>query len=442
LKLDQRIGVRLKKIFNETIDIYYDLIKLWQNVEWKRFIRSPIDLRMKSSTINEISIDLLEDLIFQGAVSFSDREHTIDIELITPDLSMSDFAGPKVSFSDMEKIKDLGVGGYAVVYLCQLSPYGSVAVKEIKPPSLENLKEQFFREYRREILMHKSLDHPNCVKLLAICTSPLCIISEYVSGGNLFELLVDWNTHITWVNIITISKNMALGLKYMHSLFIAHLDFKSPNILIENDKGDIVAKITDFGTARYFNVPISGRRVDNPIWLAPEILLNEDYDQRVDIYSYGIILFELMTRKRPFADIKFLSTIQDKIVAGDRPTFTKSSYPDDFVHILTKCWDQSKEKRPDFNWIIKRIEKLEKKVEEYESTYGHRMKKKIKKKIKSIKREKKVKEIKEEPIKSSPEKELVKSQDKGRKSFRVVPTRERAPSKKFSKSQLTNNTNV
>jgi len=70
------------------------------------------------------------------------------------------------------------------------------------------------------------------------------------------------------------------------------------------------------------------------------------------------------------------------------------------------------------------------------------MKKKIKKKIKSIKREKKVKEIKEEPIKSSPEKELVKSQDKGRKSFRVVPTRERAPSKKFSKSQLTNNTNV
>jgi serine/threonine protein kinase len=90
--------------------------------------------------------------------------------------------------------------------------------------------------------------------------------------------------------------------------------------------GRIMAKVADFGTARSLAPTIAGRTVDNPIWLAPEVMRNEEYTEKADVYSYGIILYEIYTRKFPFGK-KTRFQIELEVVDGKRPDLPEDCPP-------------------------------------------------------------------------------------------------------------------
>ena len=119
---------------------------------------------------------------------------------------------------------------------------------------------------------------------------------------------------------------------------IAHLDVKSPNVLLVScdPNSEICAKLSDFGTSVPVTKPLLGTEVSNPVWLAPEILRQEMYDLAVDVYAFGVILWELRSLRDFFGEINFFSAIHDRIVAGKRPKIPPS--PEKFTRLVSLAW--------------------------------------------------------------------------------------------------------
>ncbi len=142
---------------------------------------------------------------------------------------------------------------------------------------------------------------------------------------------------------------------------MAHLDFKSPNVFVtclDPSQGQICAKIAGFGTSQEVTEPITIGKVDNPTWqgtqkkpknprsfenlililfLAPEILSGQPYNEKVDTYAFGIILWELVTRQLPFNQLSFISDVASSVIAGERPTVPEE-IPKDYAKLMQVCW--------------------------------------------------------------------------------------------------------
>lgn len=123
---------------------------------------------------------------------------------------------------------------------------------------------------------------------------------------------------------------------------IAHLDLKSPNVMMLSlDPGSpLCSKIADFGTSRLCNFPITGRFVQNPVWLAPEIFTNSEYTYTADTYAFGVMLWEMITRKAYLGDFAFMSEIEDRIMNGYRPEVPceKQGCPIPYAEVIQHCW--------------------------------------------------------------------------------------------------------
>jgi len=101
----------------------------------------------------------------------------------------------------------------------------------------------------------------------------------------------------------------------------------------------------------------SRRKILNPIWQAPEMLRNEEYDEKVDIYSYGVILYEIFARKNYFSEKPQLFKIEDAVLRGERPSIDEPCLPE-YVEMMQRCWSQEPKQRPSFPEIIERIDHI------------------------------------------------------------------------------------
>jgi len=142
---------------------------------------------------------------------------------------------------------------------------------------------------------------------------------------------------------------------------VVHIDFKSPNIMMQSlvPTVPIVAKIADFGTSRnFFGIPMYGRFVDNPVWLAPEVLSGQPYDMRVDTYAYGVILWEILSRRNFFGEDSFNFAIEDKILKGLRPPI--GTCPTIYKELIESCWTGNRDERPSMSVVLEKLEILKK----------------------------------------------------------------------------------
>ena len=120
-------------------------------------------------------------------------------------------------------------------------------------------------------------------------------------------------------------------MKFLHSLNIMHRDLKSPNVLLTRGDGTddgtmsssrhIIAKVADFGFSCSMSLfdSLQGKVVENPMWLAPEILAGSPYTLKADIYAYGVVMWEMLTRDIFFGDVQFRHQLEDRVVQGLRP---------------------------------------------------------------------------------------------------------------------------
>ena len=204
----------------------------------------------------------------------------------------------------------IGQGGIGqVFYGTDLQTGGPVAVKALKPNVVEknpNLLERF----RREGLALKELNHPNIVKMLAAIEEDdeHYIVMEYVSGGSLYDMLKQQGK-LPIERVLYIALDLCDALTRAHRLKIIHRDIKPANVLLAPDG---TPRLTDFGAARQEkldHLTKEGGVIGTVSYLSPEACKGEPVDARTDIWSFGIMLYEMLTGQRPFDRVETLATV-------------------------------------------------------------------------------------------------------------------------------------
>ncbi|KAK7329694.1 hypothetical protein VNO77_23869 [Canavalia gladiata] len=237
------------------------------------------------------------------------------------------------SMNDIEKATDnfhasriLGEGGFGRVYSGILEDETKVAVKVLKREDQHG-----DREFLAEVEMLSRLHHRNLVKLIGICTENnfRCLVYELIPNGSVESQLhgvEKENGRLDWGARMKIALGAARGLAYLHedsSPRVIHRDFKSGNILLEND---FTPKVSDFGLARTAtdeeNKHISTRVMGTFGYVAPEYAMTGHLLVKSDVYSYGVVLLELLTGRKP-VDMS-QAPGQENLVAWARPLLTSN----------------------------------------------------------------------------------------------------------------------
>jgi serine/threonine protein kinase len=236
-----------------------------------------------------------------------------------------------------------------------------VAVKFIRQPDDgedDELSAQLEKHFTSEVTILAKLQHRNVIKLVGACNCPpvFCVITEYLSGGSLRSFLrkLECKT-LPLEKVISIALDIARGLEYIHLQGIVHRDVKPENILFD---GEFCAKVIDFGVAceeAYCNLID-----DDPgtyRWMAPEMYKHKPYGRKVDVYSFGLVLWELDTGSLPYEDMTPVQAAFAIVNKNMRPVIP-ASCPAPLRLLIEQCWSSQSEERPEFQQIVQILENL------------------------------------------------------------------------------------
>uniref|UniRef100_A0A182Q8M8 LIM domain kinase 1 n=1 Tax=Anopheles farauti TaxID=69004 RepID=A0A182Q8M8_9DIPT len=243
---------------------------------------------------------------------------------------------------------------------------------------LYRVDEEAQKNFLKEVAVLRSLSHHNVLRFIGVLykDKKLHLVTEFIPGGSLKELIHDSGQPLSWQQRISFARDISSGMSYLHSMNIIHRDLNSLNCLVREDGTVIVA---DFGLARIIKQPLIsttayekcsaaaaasngngtiGRRgrprrqrytvVGNPYWMAPEMMRGNKYDEKVDIFSFGIMLCEIIGRVQ--ADPDYLPRLPD---FGLNQTVFREKFcgqcPEPFYKIAFLCCDLNPDKRPPFH---------------------------------------------------------------------------------------------
>ena len=243
----------------------------------------------------------------------------------------------------------LGKGAMGIVYLARDPVIGRlVALKTLNVSADSEEGEEFRQRFLREAQAAGILNHPGIVTVFDAgvdeATGLSFIAMEYVEGRSLKELLKSGHM-FTYSEVARVGSALASGLDYAHARGVIHRDIKPANILITN-QGAI--KITDFGVARLesSNLTAEGQFIGTPNYMSPEQVAGTPVDGRSDLFSLGVVVFELITGTRPFGG-NSLTEVSYKIVheAPPIPSHLRPALPPPFNPILLKLLEKDPARR-------------------------------------------------------------------------------------------------
>eukprot|EP00420_Gonyaulax_spinifera_P020341 CAMPEP_0197901584 /NCGR_PEP_ID=MMETSP1439-20131203/51406_1 /TAXON_ID=66791 /ORGANISM="Gonyaulax spinifera, Strain CCMP409" /LENGTH=320 /DNA_ID=CAMNT_0043522561 /DNA_START=67 /DNA_END=1029 /DNA_ORIENTATION=+ len=274
----------------------------------------------------------------------------------------------------------LGAGSTSLVYPGALRGK-PVAVKTLIVRDEDVQLMSTLEVFLRELELWPRMDHPNVLKFFGfgLVGDSLALCAECCGGGTLFNLLHNcWYMPLNWRRRRKILTDIASAVKYLHTneLPIMHRDLKSLNILLveavtaDNDK-DPEVRLCDFGFARSQRVGLGGdlswsdeltQGAGTPHWMAPEVSTSGHYGESADVFSFSIVMYEVITRHMAFEDDD-PETARIEISRGVRPVLDADMVPEDtppaLLELMAQCWDQDPAARPSFTAIHERLLELD-----------------------------------------------------------------------------------
>ncbi|CAD8154431.1 unnamed protein product [Paramecium octaurelia] len=268
-----------------------------------------------------------------------------------------------MQYTQYSRIKPLGEGAYGKAYLVKDVKDGSLWVQ--KQIDINAMTEKEKIETYREFKVLQQLQHPNIIKFRDVYITTqgkLCIIMEYADRGDLAQILKNQNgKQLSENQILDWFTQICLALKHVHDRKILHRDLKCQNIFITKTNR---IKLGDFGIARVLSHTLENAKtqIGTPYYLSPEIIESKPYSYASDIWSVGIVLYEMCMLKPPF-EAESLPFLCLKICKGSFSNIS-SIYSSDLNAIIKQLLQSNPNRRPTINKILK-IPLIVKRIKEF-----------------------------------------------------------------------------
>ncbi|GIL50268.1 hypothetical protein Vafri_6477 [Volvox africanus] len=228
-----------------------------------------------------------------------------------------------------------------------------VAVKILKDVTNNSTQ---YQEFLQEVSIMRKVRHKNVVQFYGACTREpnLCIVFEYMSGGSVYDY-IRREGPLKLTALLKLATDVARGMDYLHQRKIIHRDLKAANLLMDENA---IVKIADFGVARVIST--SGEMTAETgtyRWMAPEVIEHKPYDEKADVFSFGIVLWELLTCKVPYMDMTPLQAAVGVVQKGLRPAIPPNC-PLPLAELMGMCWTGDPAQRPSFRDLTPRLHSL------------------------------------------------------------------------------------
>lgn len=262
--------------------------------------------------------------------------------------------------NDLEELRELGSGTFGTVYHGKWRGT-DVAIKRIndrcfagKPSEQDRMREDFWNEAIKLADLH----HPNVVAFYGIVpdgpSGSIATVTEYMVNGSLRKALQKSDRNLDKRKRLLITMDVAFGMEYLHGKNIVHFDLKSDNLLVNlRDPHRPICKVGDLGLSKVkCHTLISGGVRGTLPWMAPELLNGSSslVSEKVDVFSFGIVMWELLTGEEPYTDLHYGAIIGGIVSNTLRPPVPESCDPD-WRQLMEWCWSAEPSERPSFTEV-------------------------------------------------------------------------------------------
>lgn len=269
--------------------------------------------------------------------------------------------------NDLEELQELGSGTFGTVYHGKWRG-SDVAIKRIndrcfagKPSEQDKMRNDFWNEASKLADLH----HPNVVAFYGVVLDgpggSIATVTEYMVNGSLRTALLKNAKTLDKRKRLIIAMDTAFGMEYLHNKNIVHFDLKSDNLLVNlRDPQRPICKVGDLGLSKVkCQTLISGGVRGTLPWMAPELLNGSSslVSEKVDVFSFGIVLWELLTGEEPYADLHYGVIIGGIVSNTLRPAVPDSCDPE-WRSLMEQCWSTEPSERPTFTEIAGRLRSM------------------------------------------------------------------------------------
>ncbi|KAE8977233.1 hypothetical protein PR001_g25186 [Phytophthora rubi] len=270
-----------------------------------------------------------------------------------------------INFNEITLGRMIGEGAFGKVHEGKWRGK-SVAVKLL---ICQDLRSDILNEFQSEVEIMSVLRHPNICRLLGACMEPphRALVVELLQRGSLWGVLRMNRKSIDQEMRSRFIYDTAKGMSYLHHFErpILHRDLKSPNLLVDKNFN---IKLSDFGLARVkAHVQTMTGNCGTVQWMAPEVLGNQKYTEKADVFSFGIVIWEIVTGECPYDGMSQIQAALGVLNRNLRPNIPREC-PPFFSRLMKACWNRQPELRPSFPHIVNAFRTYQSSISESRAT--------------------------------------------------------------------------